>query len=66
MRKTILEKLLDMKMNTPEMGEGKRFDRVNEYIDRTIEKIESIIAKMPQEDTHNWDELNEVFLSLLK
>ena len=66
MRKTILEKLLDMKMNTPEMGEGKRFDRVNEYIDRTIEKIESIIAKMPQEDIHSWDELNEVFLSLLK
>ena len=60
-----VEKLLDMKMNMPEIGEGKRFDRVNEYLDRNIEEIEDIIAGLPTEDARDWNELNEVFLSLL-
>ena len=59
-----VEKLLDMKMNTPEIGEGKRFDRVNDYLDRNIEEIEGIIAGLPAEDARDWEELNEVFLSL--
>ena len=29
-----------MKMNMPEFGEGKRFDRVKDDLDRNIEKIE--------------------------
>ena len=60
-----VEKLLDMKMNMPEIGAGKRFDRVNEYLDRNIEEIEGIIAGLPSEDVRDWNELNEVFLSLL-
>ena len=60
-----VEKLLDMKMNMPEIGEGKRFDRVNEYLDRNIEEIEDIIVGLPAEDARDWEELNEVFLSLL-
>lgn len=60
-----VEKLLNMKMNMPEIGEGKRFDRVNAYLDRKIEEIESIIAGLPAEDARDWDELNELFLSLL-
>ena len=60
-----VEKLLDIKMNIPEIGEGKRFDRINDYLDRNIEKIESVIAKLSEEDTRDWNELNEMFLSLL-
>lgn len=60
-----VEKLLNMKMNMPEIGEGKRFDRVNAYLDRKIEEIESIIAGLPAEDARDWDELNKLFLSLL-
>lgn len=60
-----VENLLDMKMNTPEIGEGKRIDRINDYLDRNIEDIEGIIAGLATEDVHDWDELNEVFLSLL-
>ena len=63
--KSDVEKLLDIKMNTPEIGEGKRFDRINDYLDRNIEKIESAIAKLSEEDTRDWNELNEMFLSLL-
>ena len=52
-------------MNTPEIGEGKRINRINDYLDRNIEDIEGIIAGLATEDVHDWDELNEVFLSLL-
>ena len=60
-----VEKLLDMKMNMPEIGEGKRFDRINAYLHLNIEKIDQIIAEIPNEKPLGWDELNEVFLSLL-
>ena len=60
-----VEKLLDLKMNSPEIGEGKRFDRVNAYIDQSMEEIEIIIAELPKEAARGWDELNGIFLSLV-
>lgn len=60
-----VEKLLDIKMHTPEVGEGRRIDRLNEYLDRCIAEIESIIAALPAENAQSWDELNELFLSLI-
>jgi len=60
-----VEKLLEIKMNTPEVGEGKRIDSLNEYLDRSIEEIEGIIAALPTEDVQDWNELNELFLSLI-
>ena len=59
-----VEKLLDMKMNTPEIGEVKRFDRVNDYLDRSIDEIDGIIAGLPAEDARDWDELNKIFYPL--
>lgn len=61
-----VERLLELKINTPEIGEGKRFDRVNDYLDRSIEEIEKCIAEIPREESHDWDELNVIFLSLLQ
>ena len=60
-----VETLLRLKMENPEIGEGERFDRVNDYIDHTLEEIESAIASLPTSHEKNWDELNELFLSLL-
>lgn len=60
-----VDKLLDMKMNTPEIRVGKRLDRVNDYLLRNIEDIETVISGMPDGKAHGWDELNNVFLSLL-
>lgn len=60
-----VEKLLDMKMDTPEIGEVKRFDRVNDYLDRSIDEIDGIIAGLPAEDARDWDELNKIFLSII-
>ncbi len=61
-----VERLLELKINSPEIGEGKRFDRVNDYLDRNIEEIEKRITELPCEEPRDWDELNMIFLSLLK
>lgn len=61
-----VETLLEMKIKTPELGEGKRFDRVNDYLEKNIKEIKDIIAKLPPEKVQDWDELNSIFLSLLK
>jgi predicted nucleotidyltransferase len=59
-------KLLDLKMNQPEIAEGKRFEKVNEYLDKTILEVEKQIKDLPSSHEQNWDELNDVFLSILK
>lgn len=61
-----VEKLLDLKMNTPEITTGKRFDRVNNYLDTTIVEIEGIISTLSDDRTQSWDELNEIFLKVIE
>ena len=58
-------KLLDLKINAPEISEGKRFDRVNAYIDENIAKMEEVIKNLPVKHVKNWDELNKIFIDLL-
>ena len=57
--------LLQMKRAMPEMGEGARRDCINDYLDRSIERIDAAIAMMPLAKAHDHAELNELFLSLL-
>ena len=56
-------KLLDLKTNYPEIAEGKRFDKVNEYIERNVKAIEEQIKALPNTHGNSWDELNNVFYS---
>ncbi|MDD6237031.1 MAG: nucleotidyltransferase domain-containing protein [Clostridiales bacterium] len=57
--------LLELKTNNPEISEGKRFDRVNEYIERNIGNIEEKIKALPSTHDNGWDELNHLFFSLV-
>ena len=61
-----VKNLLNLKMSEPEISEGKRLDRVNGYIERSIQEIEEKISLLPAARNDGWDELNEIFLSLLK
>ncbi len=63
-RADVLE-LLDLKMHKPEVTEGKRFEKINDYLDRSILEIEEQIKSLPSNHEQTWDELNKVFLSLL-
>lgn len=60
-----VERLLDLKINRPEISECKRFDKVNEYIDRNIEAVEKSIKPLPSTHLNGWGELNDLFLSIL-
>ena len=61
-----VERLLDIKMNTPEVTEGKRIDRINEYLDRTIAEVEEYISSLPADSCRSWDELNSLFFRILE
>jgi len=60
-----VEKLLDLKINSPEITKGKRFDSVNEYLDKSIKEMSDSIPSVSDEMCGSWKELNEIFLSLL-
>ncbi|MGM9665499.1 MAG: nucleotidyltransferase domain-containing protein [Eubacteriales bacterium] len=61
-----IDKLLELKMRAPEIEEGKRIDRINDYLDKSIEDIEKAIEKMPKQSAPKWDELNSIFLTLIE
>ena len=58
-----VDRLLDLKMNSPEIKEIPRVDPINDYLDKSILEIRSRIAAMPEEPAPRWDELNALFLS---
>ena len=60
-----VQRLLDIKMNIPEITEGKRFDRVNDYLDRTIAELEETVSTLPKDKIQSWDELNGIFWDLI-
>ena len=51
-----VEELLRLKMTCPEIGEGKRLDLVNAYIDRTIAETEEEIKRLPTTYDNGWEE----------
>lgn len=57
--------LLRLKMQTPEIGMGKRRDVINRYLDDSIEEIEELIRKLPDDHRDHWPELNRLFLKML-
>ena len=60
-----VEKLLEMKTTMSELGEGKRFDKLNDYLEKTIEEIEESTAALPDTQNPGWQLLNQVFLGLI-
>jgi len=60
-----VEELLRLKTATPEIGVGKPFVRINQYLDETVAEIEERLSKMPEERTPDWDLLNKTFLKML-
>ena len=61
-----VRELLRIKMETPEIGDGPRMDRINEYLDRGIEEIGQIIDSLPPDQPRSWAELDSLFISVLK
>lgn len=59
-------KLLDLKINSPEIAIGKPLERIDEFLDKEIAKNDSLLLEMPDGERKGWEELNDLFLSLVK
>lgn len=57
-----VNRLLELKMNSPEIREIPRVDKINEYLDSSIEEIKSILQSMEETKAPDWRELNDLFL----
>lgn len=60
--KSAVDRLLDLKMNAPEIKEIPRVNEINDYLDRAIEELKLEIAEFPAEHRADWVPLNELFL----
>ena len=63
--KPAVERLLDLKMNTPEVKEIPRVDEINRYLDRSIEEVHAAISALPDEKQTSWELLDKLFLQVL-
>ena len=57
-----VEKLLDLKMNSPEIKEIPRVDKINQYLNESIEEIKFKLKSVGENKEVQWEELNKVFL----
>ena len=62
--KPFVNRLTEMKMNTPELGVGDRISEINDYIDKSIPEIEEVLLNMPKQKDTDWGKLNDCFLEL--
>ncbi len=61
--KPIVERLLDLKMNSPEVKEIPRIDALNEYIEKNLAELEEKVQTLPYEKNSSWEKLNSFFLN---
>ena len=61
-----VNRLLDLKMNAPEIKTIPKIESINHYLDSSIEEVRSRIVQMPENAEHGWEELNRLLLSQLK
>ena len=60
-----VDRLLDIKMNTPEIKMIPRVDAINKYLDESIEEISLLIATLDESSDKSWEALNSLFLSTI-
>lgn len=64
--KPLVENLLALKINSPEIGTGKRIDEINEYIETELSELQAAVLACPDEAFPTWEELNALFLDILR
>ena len=60
-----VQELLRLKMETPELGTGKRVQVINDYLDASMVEVEDAIRTLPEDEKVTWEELNALFLRLV-
>ena len=60
--RTEIDRLLELKMQTPEIGNGAQIPALNAYLERTIAELENYVAQLSQERENDWQQLDRIFL----
>ena len=60
-----VDRLLELKMNSPEIRMIPRVELLNEFMDFEIQNIKSQISGMEESRDAGWEQLNKFFLSVL-
>lgn len=58
-------KLLELKMKTSELGEGKALISINRYIEDKISEFEEYAKRIPFSEKTGWSDLNNLFLEII-
>ena len=61
-----VNRLLDLKMNAPEIKTIPKIESINHYLDSSIEEVRSRIVELPEDASNGWEELNQLFLSQME
>ena len=61
-----VNRLLDLKMNAPEIKTIPKIESINRYLDSSLEEVRSRIVQLPEDSNHGWEELDQLFLSQLE
>ena len=60
-----VERLLEQKMQTPELGEGPRVDALNTFIEAELLTLQERIGRLPDKPKPSWEPLNALFIEAL-
>ena len=60
-----INRLLEIKKQPSELGNVKRIDVINDYIEKELAEIEKK-ADMIENKYNNWEILNKIFLEILE
>jgi predicted nucleotidyltransferase len=61
----VIVRLLELKTAAPEIGEGRRIDELNTYLDKSLENLKRVIDTMPPDKKAGWERLDELFYDVL-
>lgn len=61
-----VDELLDLKMKSPEIKQIPRMDKINQYLDKSIEEVKEIVISLKETADSDWKKLNEIFLKELE
>lgn len=64
--KPAVDRILELKINSPEIERVQRIDEINAYIEDSIAEIEELLKSSDGDCKGDWKELNELFLNLLQ
>ena len=65
-KKELVQKLVEQKKQMSETDKGKRIDALNQFIEEKIVQYKEQLLQMPDDRNPDWEQLNQLFLKILK